>query len=141
MTDPISPGERIRQRRKELRLKQQQLAEIAQISSGFMSEIEKGKRNPSGRVMLRLASALSTTTDWILQGDGGPEKRRDPTPLVIPPELSEAARDAGLSYASTASLLKAYNQVVAERGSKPNASPSAKEWMTMYAALKRYIEE
>lgn len=139
MSAEQSTGPRIRQRRIEIGLTQQTLAQLADISVGFVSEIEKGKRNPSGRVLLRIASALRTTTDWVLRGVE-PERGVASQHVLIPPELSEAARQAGLSYTATVSVLKAYRQVVAERGGEPEHAPSPDEWLDMYRTLRRYIE-
>jgi transcriptional regulator with XRE-family HTH domain len=140
MTTELDAGSRIRQRRSEIGMTQQELAQLADISTGFISEIEKGKRNPSGRVLLRIAGALGTTTDWILRGVESGRAREDQQ-VVVPPELSEAARRASLSYTATVAVLRAYRQVVAERGGEPDRAPSTDEWLDMYRALRRYIEE
>lgn len=51
-------GQRIRRRRKALRLTQQALARQAGINQGFLSEIERDRRNPSQRTIDALAIAL-----------------------------------------------------------------------------------
>lgn len=140
MPEPGEIGSRVRSRRKGLGMTQQEVAQLAGISVGFVSEIEQGNRNPSGRVLLRLAGALRTTTDWILRGVEAEPLDHD-EPVVFPPELSVAARQAGLSYAATLTVLKAYKQVVASRGAEPAHPPTADEWINMYRALQRYIEE
>lgn len=140
LSESEAVGARVRSRRKKLGLTQQKVAQLANISIGFVSEIENGGRNPSGRVLLRLGGALRTTTDWILRGQE-PKLREDDEHDVFPPELSVAAKQAGLSYAATISVLKAFRQVVACRGSEPRIPPTSEEWTDMYRVLKRYIEE
>lgn len=140
MNESGSVGGRLRARRKEVGLTQQEVAQLAGISVGFVSEIEKGNRNPSGRVLLRLAGALRTTTDWILRGVEV-ARAEDVAPVVVPPELSEAATRAGLSYTAMLAVLRAYRQVVAARGGEPAQPPSPDEWLNMYRVLQRYIEE
>ncbi len=48
---------------------QQQLAEIAEISVPFLSQIETGKRKPSTKVLAVLAKTLQVTVDDLLPGD------------------------------------------------------------------------
>lgn len=61
-------GKRIAYRRKELGLKQAQVSERANISSTYMSNIERAKSIPSTEVIMRLAIALDTTPDEFLVG-------------------------------------------------------------------------
>lgn len=62
-------GERIRIRRKELGLSQEKLAEYADISVTHMSHIETGNTKLSLPVLVRIATALNTTTDELLRGN------------------------------------------------------------------------
>ena len=61
-------GKRIAARRKNLGLKQRQVSEIADISTAYMSNIERGVSIPSTEVVMRLAAALETTPDEFLVG-------------------------------------------------------------------------
>ncbi len=132
-------GARVKKLREKQGMTQQSLAERAGISVSFLSEIENEKRNPSGRVLLQLSTALGTTMDYILRGIEPPlVPRREPT--QIPADLALAAERAGLSYRATVTLYDAYRQIVARRGSEPDKEPSAEEWLNIYQALKKYIE-
>jgi transcriptional regulator with XRE-family HTH domain len=52
-------GRLIRQRRRELRLTQQELAQRLQVSTPRISDLERGKvRNPRRNTLVNLASAL-----------------------------------------------------------------------------------
>lgn len=64
----IEIGARIRSRRKELRLKQNELAEMAELSNNYLSNIENGHSIPSLEAIVRLCAALNTTPDYILLG-------------------------------------------------------------------------
>ena len=69
-------GKRIAKRRKELHLTQARVAEAAEISEKYMSNIERAASIPSTEVVMRLAIALETTPDEFLVGtarqeDGG----------------------------------------------------------------------
>lgn len=52
-------GYKIKQRRLELNLSQQQLAELVGIDQSDLSKIEKGNANPSIRMLARIASGLN----------------------------------------------------------------------------------
>ena len=52
-------GTRVRRRRKELRLSQMELAEKAGMNQGYLSEIERDRRNPSRHTINALAIALN----------------------------------------------------------------------------------
>ena len=62
-------GNRIRQVRKEKNLSQIQLSEITGISVPYLSDIENGKVCCSIIILLDLAKALQTSTDWILRAE------------------------------------------------------------------------
>ena len=51
-------GKRIREIRKSQGISQEQLAERASISAQYVSNIERGKENPTLDLLLRLAEAL-----------------------------------------------------------------------------------
>jgi len=69
-------GKRIAKRRKNLKLTQAKVAEKADISEKYMSNIERATSIPSTEVVMRIAIALETTPDEFLVGtarqeDGG----------------------------------------------------------------------
>lgn len=59
-------GEKIRIIRKERKLTQEQLAELAKIDPKSIIEIEAGKRNPTLKTLNKLAKALKTSSDKLL---------------------------------------------------------------------------
>lgn len=61
-------GKRIKRRRKELRFTQAQVAELADFSDKYLSNIERGVSIPSTEVVMRIALALETTPDEFLVG-------------------------------------------------------------------------
>ena len=66
-------GKRIARRRKRQRLTQAQVAEAAEISEQYLSNIERARSIPSTEVVMRLAIALDTTPDEFLVGTARPE--------------------------------------------------------------------
>ena len=61
-------GERIKKRRIELGLTQTDIKEATGISSGNMSDVERGNRFPSIPTLMQLCSVLNCTSDYILTG-------------------------------------------------------------------------
>ena len=61
-------GKRISERRRELGYKQNQLAENAEISNNYLSNIETGRSIPSLTTFASICSCLNTTPDNFLLG-------------------------------------------------------------------------
>lgn len=61
-------GERIRYNRIKSQLSQEQLAELANISSVHIGYIERGERLPSLDTIINIANALTVTADELLSG-------------------------------------------------------------------------
>lgn len=59
-------GERIRQRLDALGMDQTELARLSTISVQRLNNYVQGRRTPDLATIVRLASALQTTTDWLL---------------------------------------------------------------------------
>ena len=53
-------------RRKELHIKQAELAETLEISNNHMSSIENGRQKPSLDTFIRLCDCLNVTPDYLL---------------------------------------------------------------------------
>ena len=62
-------GQRIMERRKKLGLTQEALAEKGDVTTQFVSYAEAGKRAMRPENLLKIASALGVSTDYILTGD------------------------------------------------------------------------
>lgn len=62
----IEIGERIRTKRKERGLSQQELAELASLNYVTVSKYESGKVEPGAKALTRIANALDVTTDVLL---------------------------------------------------------------------------
>ncbi len=62
-------GQRIKERRKELRITQTQIQEQTSVTSGNLSCIENGKYLPSAVALIELSRVLDCSIDWILTGE------------------------------------------------------------------------
>lgn len=61
-------GTRIQTRRKELKIKQAELAELLDISNNHMSSIENGRQKPSLDTFIEICKHLNVTPDYLLLG-------------------------------------------------------------------------
>lgn len=67
MTDYEALGKRIRRKRQELGLTQQQMAEKTNLSPSFYGHIERGTRVPSLDTMIIIANELHTGVDLLVR--------------------------------------------------------------------------
>ena len=73
MAGPISDaaelfGSRVRARRTQLSMTQEQLAEVADLHWSYVGQVERGERNISLRNITRLAHALGVDAGELLTG-------------------------------------------------------------------------
>lgn len=61
-------GERIALKRKENKLTQEQLAEIVEVSSQTISNIECGRKDAKTETIAKICVALNTDANYILNG-------------------------------------------------------------------------
>lgn len=128
-------GDRIREIREKRKMTQDQLAEAADISKGFLSDVENNKRNISSQGLLRIANSLGASVDYLLRGESRESITKEP--VVIPPELSRAAEDLNLSYSRTLELLEAHQSVVARRSNKSLKKFTVDDWKELHRALRK----
>ncbi len=67
----MNVGERIRKRRHELKITQQELARAIGVTPQHVSAIEDNKRDPSMSSLARLAQELGVTADYLITGKEG----------------------------------------------------------------------
>ncbi|ENK5079592.1 helix-turn-helix domain-containing protein [Klebsiella pneumoniae] len=80
------PGERIRARRKDLKLTQRALAKLVKVAHVTISQWETGDSEPGGKNLFSLSNALQCSPTWILYGD---EAATPGTPVDSPKPLDE----------------------------------------------------
>ena len=127
-------GDRIKGIREKKGMTQEQLADKAKLSKGFLSDVENNKKNISSQLLLKIANALGASVDYLLLGESKKHTNREP--VVIPPSLSEAAEKLKLTYSETLELLNAHNSVIARRGNKSIRDFSVDDWETFHKAIK-----
>jgi transcriptional regulator with XRE-family HTH domain len=61
-------GSRISKKRKSIPLSQEQVSIKSHIDRAYLGRLERGKVNPSIRVLLKIAKVLKTSLSELLQG-------------------------------------------------------------------------
>jgi transcriptional regulator with XRE-family HTH domain len=106
-------GEIIRRQRELGELSMRQFAELVGISNPYLSQIERGLREPSERVVAAIAEALQVSADSLYEQAGmGPDADDDQASAVI-----DAIRaDPRLTGRQRQALLEVYQAFTAEAG-------------------------
>ena len=104
-------GELIRKQRQQAELTLRDLAERANVSNPYLSQIERGLHEPSVRVLKAIAGALNLSAEQLLVQAGvldGSEPGRQP-----PPSVEEAVQaDPRLSDDQRTALMSVYRSFV-----------------------------
>jgi transcriptional regulator with XRE-family HTH domain len=100
---PSALGEIIRRQRELSAMSMRQFSELVGISNPYLSQIERGLREPSERVLESIATALRTTSDALYEQAGidvdEPEAEGPSVPDAVKadPRLNAAQRRALLA--------------------------------------------
>lgn len=127
--ETASIGARIKQRREELGLSLSQLSELADVSKGYLWNLEKGeKARPSGDTLYRIARALGVTMSDLL---GRKLLTDTAAPDTLAAGLAEFAEQAGLPQTDVDMLAQ-----VNFRGKQPQ---TLEDWEFVYRAIQRSV--
>jgi len=66
--DHRSIGQRIREEREKLALSRSEFAEIVELSDYYLGQLERGERQMSLPVLLKISSCLHVSMDYLLLG-------------------------------------------------------------------------
>lgn len=107
-----SLGEFIRERRKAAEYSLRDLADKANVSNPYLSQIERGLHTPSVRVLKAIATALNVSAESLLVQAGLLEGVEDDGES---PDVEDAVRrDKRLSDDQKAAMLAVYRSYVAQ---------------------------
>ena len=130
-------GGRIRDVREAIGMTQEQLATRSGISKGFLSEVENDRRNLSSDNLLKIATALGASVEYLLTGTNPVAEA--PRSIEVPVELSRIAEDRHLTHGETMALLEAYNSVIARRNRQGVRRFTEDDWRELHDALKPFL--
>lgn len=112
--DPaVTLGEVIRRQRELNRLSMRQFAQMAGISNPYLSQIERGLRAPSQRVVDAIARSLETSADALYEQAG---VTPDDDPEEAPGVRAAVQADRALTPRQRRALLEVYDAFVAVSG-------------------------
>src|SRR3954466_12315738 len=104
--DPTAPmGEFIRRQRELQALSMRQLADLVGISNPYLSQIERGLRDPSEKVLDAIAENLQLSAD-ALRAHGRPAEDAEP------PVVAAIRADPQLTARQRQALLEVYHAFV-----------------------------
>lgn len=105
-------GSFIRDQRKQAELSLRELAERANVSNPYLSQIERGLHTPSMRVIKAIATALEVSAESLLVQAGVLEETEDGQ---LRPSTEETIRiDPKLTEDQKSALLAVYRSYIAE---------------------------
>jgi transcriptional regulator with XRE-family HTH domain len=115
--DDESPlGSLIRRQRELQELSMRQLANMAGISNPYLSQIERGLRDPSEKVLDAIASNLELSADALYQQAGRKRGGREDAEEEGEPAVVQAIKaDPGLTGRQRQALLEVYDAFTGRR--------------------------
>ena len=102
-------GSFIRAQRQLANLSLRQMADLAQVSNPYLSQLERGLHEPSVRVLQSIARALNVSADTLLAHAGVDESESE---AELPDTESAIRADARLSDDQKQALLSVYRSYV-----------------------------
>ena len=130
MSENQGLGQRLRQSREKKGLSLSELARQAQVSKGYLSQIESGQTDrPSAQVLYSIASVLETSVGALL---GMPVEEAN-SEVMISNSLREFAQADELDEEGVNMLAR-----VRHRGRQPQ---TVDDWRYLYESIKRSISE
>lgn len=137
MMSSMNLGERIRAKRTELGWTQDVLAQKANISKTFLSDLENGKRGAGADTLLDIARVFGVSIDFLMTGADGDAPV--PTQIEIPRPLAELAEAEGLTFRQTMAMLEMQRQIVAHRSSTKKDGPEGFDWRKFYQSVRAFL--
>lgn len=125
--------ERLRELRHERQLKLKAVAQASGISVPYLSDIERGRTNPSLDTLQAIAQAYSITVHDLLYGV---EFTEDSTVVSLPQGLGELVTDPQLGQQLTPDWVKTLAKIEL-RGQRPQTKM---DWYEIFLHLRRILD-
>ena len=128
--DRMLVNQRIRAIRKYLRLESRKLAEMARLSAGEISHIERNLRTPKTDTLQRIAAALDVTTSFLLGED-------EDANLPLPRGLARQSAKIFLLRNPVTPEQREYVTRISELDSAPQ---TARGWHDLLRNVEEYLQ-
>jgi transcriptional regulator with XRE-family HTH domain len=109
-------GDLIRRQRELSAMSMRQFSELVGISNPYLSQIERGLREPSERVLESIATALRTTSDALYEQAGIAAEEPELEGTSVPDAIKA---DPRLTAAERRALLAVYQAFTEGKGPRP----------------------
>ncbi len=126
--------DRVRELRTGQNLTLRNLAEATGLSVSYLSDVERGRTNPSLKTVDLLADALGVSVNSLLTGVEFMEK---PSEEDLPPGLRDLVNDEEYEDKITSDWVELLNKIQM-RGKRPQTK---QDWLELYLHLRRVLEE
>ena len=111
---PDSPlGDYIRRQRELQKLSMRQLADLVGISNPYLSQIERGLREPSEKVLDAIARSLELSAEALLRAGRAPSRARTTDDGEEPAVVAAIRADPALTARQRQALLEVYGAFTA----------------------------
>lgn len=127
-------GARIRKRRLELGMTQDDVRSATGLSKSFVSEVEAGETQASGLNYLKISQTLKVGLQWLLTGEA-PESNDAHRPTQINPVVARVAEVHGWSYSKAKLISNTVDAVVARRSTANLGQQPDDEWVIRLGEL------
>lgn len=135
-----SVGDRIKKRRKDLGLSQQDICSRVGLSKSFFSELESGKRNVSSSNLLSIGRVLGVSLDWLMTGK---EYQGSAMAVEMPESLVEYVKKQKVAPKLASTMLAVQELILASKvskGSKKKGVDLSKvDWKRVHGACKELL--
>lgn len=127
-------GERVREKRHELGWTLKQLADATDLSLPYLSDVERGRTQPSVKTLTRIAAGLGLNVTDLMTGV---EEYGEASDAALPAGLKELKEDPEWGPLLDAHWLQTL-QRVNYRGKRP---VSKQEWLYVFMSLQSVLKE
>jgi transcriptional regulator with XRE-family HTH domain len=117
----IELGDFIRSQREVARISVRRLAELADVSNPYLSQIERGLRKPSADILQQIAKALQISAESLYVRAGILEPDQD----VVVSVVDAVHRDPYLSGEQKQTLLRVYESLRAQAAESGSSTEPA----------------
>jgi len=115
-------GEIIRRQRELSELSMRQFADLAGISNPYLSQIERGLREPSERVLDAIAGALDSSADALYE-QAGIVSQEDDGPSAVEVAIREDPHLSGRQRQALLEVYRAFTGAAEPRRRQSHSSP------------------
>jgi transcriptional regulator with XRE-family HTH domain len=134
--DRVEIGRRIKRLRQTQDLTVQELAKRSNVSSGYLSEVERGLSAISVDKLMQIADGLEIGLDALINETHSESSQYT---VQIPTALSDAAEQLNLSHRATLTLLKGQKSLTARRSQSDAQEWTVDDWLKFHKQVKDYL--